>query len=80
MAQILQQIDDLRLNGNVERRYRLIGQHELRTQGNRSRDADTLPLSAGKFVRITIVSGRVQTNELQQFPDSSLFSLAFKAP
>ncbi len=50
--QILQQFQNLRANGNVERGNRLIRDDQARTEHQRARNADTLALAAGKFVRI----------------------------
>ena len=44
--QIQKQIDDLGLDGNVQRRDRLIADDELRVQSQRPGDADALPLPA----------------------------------
>ena len=53
--QFLQQVYNLRLDGNVERRNRLVADDHFRPKNDGARDADALPLSAGKFVRIAIV-------------------------
>ena len=50
--QIDQKVDDLRLHGDVERRDRLVANDQLRPRRQRPRDAETLPLSAGEFVRV----------------------------
>ena len=52
--QLLQQIQDLRLDRHVERRDRLVGDDEIRVRGERARDADALLLSAGELVRIAV--------------------------
>ena len=49
--QIEQQVDDLRLNGHVQRGDSLVADDELRLRGERAGDADTLPLAAGELVR-----------------------------
>ncbi len=49
--QILQQIDDLRLDGDVERRDRLVADDQFGFGGQCASDADALALAAGKFVR-----------------------------
>ena len=49
--QLRQQVDDLRSHADVERRNRLIRDDELRTQRQRPRDPDALPLSSAEFVR-----------------------------
>ena len=38
--QLIQQIDDLRLNGNIERRDRLIGDDEIGIDSERARNTD----------------------------------------
>src|SRR6266511_1955008 len=49
--QILQQIDDLRLDGDVERRDRLVADDQFGFRGERPGDADALALAAREFVR-----------------------------
>ena len=49
--QVLQQIDDLRLDGDVERRDRLVADDQFGFGGERPGDADALALAAGEFVR-----------------------------
>ena len=43
---------DLRLDRDVERRDRLVGDDELRLQDERARDADALALAARELVRV----------------------------
>src|SRR6266436_7425449 len=50
--QILQKIDDLRLNRDIERRDRLVADDEARLDSEGAGDADALTLPAGEFVRI----------------------------
>src|SRR6185369_10256542 len=50
--QILQQVDDLGLDRDIQRRHRLVADDQLRLHRKCSRDADALALSAGKFVRV----------------------------
>ena len=50
--QVLQQVEDLRLDRHVERRDRLVADDELRLERERAGDADALALPAGEFVRI----------------------------
>jgi hypothetical protein len=51
LAQVGQQVDDLRLDRHVERGHRLVGDDEARLDGERAGDADPLPLPAGELVR-----------------------------
>ena len=54
LLQVLQQIDDLRLDRDVERRDRFVADDELGTEGQRAGDADPLPLPAAELVRIAV--------------------------
>ena len=64
--QLLQQIHDLRLDGNIERRDRFISDDEVRIDCQCARDADALALSAGKLVRITLDETFAETDCFQQ--------------
>ena len=50
--QVLEQLQDLRLHGDVERGRRLVGDEEVRPVGERHRDHHPLALAAGKLMRI----------------------------
>src|SRR5690606_17701246 len=65
-AQVLEQVDDLRLDRDVERRDRLVADDELRLERERARDADALPLPARHLVRIAIGEARVEAAEREQ--------------
>ena len=52
LLQIQQQVHDLRLHRDVERRDRLVGDDERRLQRERARQADALALAAAELVRI----------------------------
>ena len=52
--QLDEQIEDLRLDGRVERRRRLVGDQKIRLAGERHGDHQALVLAAGEFVRIEI--------------------------
>ena len=67
--QILQQIDDLRLDGNIKRRDRLITHNKARAQDQRTRNADALTLAARKFMRKAIQRAAWQANTVQHFSD-----------
>ena len=51
-AKLHQEVDDLRLHGDVERRDRLVGAQELRPQREGPRDSDPLLLSPGKLMGV----------------------------
>ena len=46
------EFQNLRLNGDVERRGRFVGDQELRRAGERHGDHHALPLAAGKLMRV----------------------------
>src|SRR4051812_38535460 len=52
--QFHQQVDDLRLDRDVEGRYRLITDQKLGFQDDRAGNADALALAAGELMRIAI--------------------------
>ena len=61
LLHIFQEVDNLRLNGNVERGNRLVADDEFWFQSKRRSDTDTLALTAGKFMRVTVVVMRLQS-------------------
>ena len=64
--QIFQQVDNLRLNRNVQGRDRLVADDELRIDGQGAGHADALALAAREFVWIAVDEIRVETDDLQQ--------------
>ena len=52
LLQFHQQIHDLRLHRDVERRHRLVGDDERRVQRQRAGQPDALPLSAAELVGV----------------------------
>ncbi|MNP21772.1 hypothetical protein D3C76_1144050 [compost metagenome] len=76
--QIEQQIDDLRPNGDIQRRDRLVGNHHLRIQRQRAGNADPLPLTAGKFMGIAPGVLRLEAHALQQPRHPPLGSVALQ--
>ena len=61
-AQPLQQLDDLRLDRDVERGRRLVGDDEPRLRRERERDHDALAHAAGELVRIVVDAARRRRN------------------
>ena len=53
-AEALDQRDDLRLHGDVERGGRLVGDDQFRFGADGERDHDALAHAAGEFVRIGV--------------------------
>ena len=58
LLQVLQQVDDLRLDRDVERGHRLVGDDEARLHRQGARDADPLALAAAELVRVAVVARR----------------------
>ena len=52
--QFAHQLEDLRLDGHVERRRRLVGDEQLGIVGKRHGDHHALPHAAGELVRIVV--------------------------
>ena len=50
--QLIEHVDDLRLNRYVQRGDRLVADDEVGIDRQRAGDADALPLAAGKFVGV----------------------------
>ena len=69
VAQILQELQDVRLDRHVERRRRLVGDQHVGLVGDRHRDHDPLALAARELVRIGAepALGIGQADQPQQF-------------
>ena len=52
--QVHDQVEDLGLDGDVERGGRLVGDQQLRVAGQRHRDHRALPHAAGELVRVVV--------------------------
>ncbi len=70
--QILQQIDDLRLDRNVERGNRLVAHDQLGFGRERARNADALTLAAGEFVGPAVQRLARQAHGVHQRCDANL--------
>ena len=66
VLQVEQQVDDLRLHRDVERRDRLVGDDQRRIERQRARDADALALAAGERVRKARARGGRQADQIEQ--------------
>ena len=64
--QPLQQVEDLRSDGDVERRDRLIAHDQVGLRSERARDIDTLALTAGELVRKQIALFGAEADRLEQ--------------
>lgn len=70
LAQLLEQIDNLGLNGHVQGRDGLVADNEGRLHGERPGDTDALTLTIAHFVRIALGHGRTQPADVQQVFDA----------
>ncbi len=70
LLQIHQQVDHLRLDRDVERRHRFVGDDERRIERQRPRQADALPLAAAELVRIAIEVRRIEADQPEQLGDA----------
>ena len=68
-AQLRQQVQDLRLHRDVERRSRLVAHHDARPQHEGARNGDALALAAGQFGGETIAHLARQADTLQHLVD-----------
>src|SRR3954468_8674220 len=68
--QVLQEINDLRLDGNVEGTDRFITDNQFWFDGEGSGNPDSLALATAEFVRITIGMVRSEADILEQFGDA----------
>src|SRR5207247_1899973 len=66
ILQVLEKVDDLRLDGHVECRDRLVANNELRLHGERAGDPDALTLAARELVRVAVGEVRVETHHAQE--------------
>ena len=66
ITDLVQQPQDLRLDGHVERGHRLVGDQHVRLQRQRAGDADPLALAAGELVREAVVGALVQADDREQ--------------
>ena len=57
LPDVAEEVENLRLHGDVEGGDRLVGHHQAGRQGDRPRDPDPLALAAREFVGILV--GRV---------------------
>ena len=64
--QVPQQVQDLRLDRDVERGDRLVADDQLRRERERARDADALPLAARELVRVAVEVLGAQADRLEQ--------------
>src|SRR2546421_684634 len=77
ILELLEEVDDLRLDRDVKCRDRLVAHDELRLHGERARDPNALALAARELVRVAVGEVRVQTHYAEQLLHA--FGLLFAA-
>jgi hypothetical protein len=60
--QPIEQVKDLGLDGNIQGGNRLIADNQPRVQSQGTGDTDTLPLAAGKLVRVAFGIRSLETH------------------
>src|SRR6516162_459753 len=70
LLQVFQQIDDLRLNGDVERRYWLVTNDQLGRNRQGASNSDALALTAGELMWVSPHVIGVEPNGFEQLDDS----------
>ena len=71
LLQLLEEVDDLRLDRDVERGHRLVRNDEVRVERERARQADALALTAGELVRVAPSSVLRQADDAEQLSHAS---------
>src|SRR5688572_27384547 len=66
LLKLLEQVDDLRLDRNVERGYRLVAHDELGVECERASNSDPLPLAARELVRVAVGGIGGEADELEE--------------
>ena len=70
LLQVLQQVQDLGLDGNVQGGNRLVADDELRAQDERASDADALTLTAGELVRVAVDAPGIEADNVKQLANA----------
>ena len=78
--EVFEQIQHLRLHGDVERGDGFVGDQDFRIERQRAGDADALPLAAGEFVRIAFHRAGIEADQAQQFVGALLAPPSGSAP
>ena len=78
--QVLQQVDHLRLDGDIQRADRFIADHQPGAADQGARDGDALALPAGKFVRPALRVLGAQAHPLQPLRHLGRFLPPRQAP
>src|SRR6267378_4223986 len=69
LLQVRQQVDDLRLYRDIQRRHRFIGHDDTWFNSKRGSNGNALTLPAAQFMRIAAAGCGRQTHQLEEFRD-----------
>jgi hypothetical protein len=72
LLQILEQVNDLGLDGNIKRAHRFVTDDQLWLDSKGPGDANALALSTAEFVRVALGVGGIKANGLEKLGDSFL--------
>lgn len=72
ILQILHQIEDLRLNGDVKRGDRLVANNEVRIHCQCTRNTNALPTATVQLMRVRVEQARRKADRLHQFQHTFL--------
>ncbi len=70
VLQFLEQVQNLGLNGHIQSGNRLVADNQLGLQRKCTGNADTLTLTAGELMRITVDVLGVQSNDVEKLADA----------
>ena len=73
LLQLHQQVDNLRLDGNVQCGNRLVAEQKFRVDRQCAGNTDSLALSAGKFMDVSHRMFRIKSYHIQQLEHHPLF-------
>ncbi len=65
VAQVHEQVENLRLNRHIQRRHRLVAHQQFRLHRQRTGNADALTLTAAELMRIALAQLRAEPGTLQ---------------
>src|SRR4029079_17199069 len=65
VPQVEEQVQDLALDRDIERRHRLVADDEVRPEGEGPGDADALALAAGELMRVAAGGGAAAAQRLE---------------
>jgi len=65
--ELCEQVENLGLDRDIERRHRFVGDDHPRPQRQGAGDGDTLPLAPGELMRVFLHEARREADELHEF-------------